>query len=309
MADLDYGQLERTPQISREFDACLDLASTVELLLQEVREAHEWLVAPASLAGIVVATFARSTQTYRAVLLLADRGFGPQGGMLNRSLFEHTVVTWWMFFQDDRDAIVRRLQQHYNHYEIRFDRQLRKYGDNAIYRETIESRQPRTFDDEYEALLDDLFGKHGGKPWTGLGLHAMVQLVEDKWGTNEFYSTSLAQVYDFVNTWNNYMLHHSAYGVSQAVDWPSEDVTPAFKFGPSRDWIGSVLFAAFWSYGLAVLCVLRWLSPRREDNYAAFLHDRSFVFKSVTEAERRACGLEDPCPCGRERTFGQCHAD
>src|SRR5688572_25634710 len=49
------------------------------------------------------------------------------------------------------------------------------------------------------------------------------------------------------------MLHHSANGVSEGVDWPSPEVAPRFKLGPSQDWVSSVLFAAYWTYGLLFL--------------------------------------------------------
>jgi hypothetical protein len=79
------------------------------------------------------------------------------------------------------------------------------------------------------------------------------------------------------------MLHHSANGVSEGVDWPSPEVAPRFKLGPSQDWVSSVLFAAYWTYGLLFLGLLRRLSPERVEDFDKFLVERGGCFQESSD--------------------------
>jgi hypothetical protein len=42
-----------------------------------------------------------------------------------------------------------------------------------------------------------------------------------------------------------YILHHSAVGVSEGVRWTDPEETPVLLLGPTRDWTGASLWAAF----------------------------------------------------------------
>lgn len=60
---------------------------------------------------ILISIFARSARTYEAIVrCLGERGFGEQGLMLNRSLFEDMIDAHWVSI--NRDLAVQRLLQH-----------------------------------------------------------------------------------------------------------------------------------------------------------------------------------------------------
>jgi hypothetical protein len=76
--------------------------------------------------------------------------------------------------------------------------------------------------------------------------------------------------------WNNYILHHSAVGVSEGVRWSDPEEAPVLRLGPTCDWGSASLWAACWCYALLVLATLRRLSPERVDAYRAFSEERAY---------------------------------
>jgi SEC-C motif len=155
------------------------------------------------------------------------------------------------------------------------------------------------------AELDRLFGYHGHKHWTGLTLADMVGQVEYGW--DEPYGGLLWKFMRFVNTWNNSMLHHSAMGVIQGLEWPDPSATPVLKLGPSAEWQQAALFASYWCYGMLVLAALRCGSDDRRPAMREFLDTRGRDFRELTEEETRGVGRNDPCPCGSGKKFKRCH--
>jgi hypothetical protein len=129
--------------------------------------------------------------------------------------------------------------------------------------------------------------------------------VESGWA--EPYSGVLWKFFRFVNHWNNYLLHHSAVGVTAGVRWRDPEEAPTLLLGPTRDWRDVSLWAAFWCYALLLLAVLRQLSPDRVDDYRAFFEPRAYRFITVTREMARNIGRNELCPCGSERKFKVCH--
>lgn len=298
----DDGPLRRDDKRIKGIGACVDLRDHVKDVVAEVTAAGEWQMTPGELDNLVYGTFARGTKTYRAVLLLADRGYGEQAAMLNRSLFEHAVVAWWLLLQDDREAVMQRIRDHHEHAQILFERHSVLHPELAFDDERHDARERNS---ERVAELDGLFGMHGHKHWTGRNLAQLVREVEDGW--DEPYAGLLVKFFRFVNSWNNSMLHHSAMGVSQGVKWERPEETPVLKLGPSHEWVDAVLFAAFWSYGVLVLAALRCGSDDRREELRAFLDDRGVDFRELTQDELRGVERNDPCPCGSGRKFKRCH--
>src|SRR3954468_20881431 len=72
-----------------EFSACRDLLALA------------WARKPTGVDGeahraLILAVFARSTLTYRAIMQLCRGGYGEQADMLNRSLFEDMAAAHWV---------------------------------------------------------------------------------------------------------------------------------------------------------------------------------------------------------------------
>ena len=161
------------------------------------------------------------------------------------------------------------------------------------------------FSEEYIDELDGLFTRYGGQ-WHGKRLDELVRETEEHWDEAD-YASLLWKVYRFVNHWNNYMLHHSSIGVSDAVAWPDPEESPIFEFGPSRDWVQASLFAAHMCYGLLVLCILRRFSAHRVERFNRQLEVLSARYRTITNEEAKGVGRNDPCPCGSGEKFKRCH--
>jgi uncharacterized protein DUF5677 len=63
--------------------------------------------------GLVVAIFARSTDTFTCAVRSLRLGYGAQAAMLNRSLFEDMVDAHWII--TDPDTAAARYQDHHEH--------------------------------------------------------------------------------------------------------------------------------------------------------------------------------------------------
>ncbi|MEA2473506.1 MAG: hypothetical protein QOE06_1421 [Thermoleophilaceae bacterium] len=105
----DDPPLSRPPKLKHQFDAAVRLIDRVKELLDGPART-EWEMAPGALNNVFVGTFAKGTKTYRAVVHLCDYGYAQQAEMLNRSLFEHAVVPWWLgLCPQDEDAVMETL--------------------------------------------------------------------------------------------------------------------------------------------------------------------------------------------------------
>lgn len=152
---------------------------------------------------ILLTIFTQSARTCEAVVKLGESGFGEQGLMLNRSLFEDIIDAHWVSL--NRDLAGKRLNQH--------DLQSR------LLRAEIQRRFPRFFEssppkikvtsEELEELTK-LFNKTGTGSWTGVSsLNRRVELVKGCWTRDEEQETLLFWA-AWVNKISNEMLHPSA---------------------------------------------------------------------------------------------------
>jgi hypothetical protein len=122
---LDHPPVKRSTERERELRACVELRERVWAILREAKD--EWDVTAAELNGVLLGTFARATKTYRAVLLLANFGYGEQAGMLNRSLFEHAVVLLWLTLAPDEEVLMDRLRAHHAHARVLYSRSAEEH--------------------------------------------------------------------------------------------------------------------------------------------------------------------------------------
>jgi Family of unknown function (DUF5677) len=226
---VDPGPLSRDAQDDWAFSAAVELRDAGKTLLEDIAAAEEWKMRPGALENVFQGTFARGTQTFRSVLLLCDRGYGVQAGMLNRSLFEHAVVLWWMHLHDDREWLMDRLRKHHEHSRVLWDRAAAAHPELELPLTT----KLRPLDEETIAELDRLFGEYGGT-WHGESLFQLVRAVEKRW--EEPYQGMFWKFLRFVNQWNNSMLHHSSAGIADAIEWTNPSDPPVLTLGPDRAW-------------------------------------------------------------------------
>jgi hypothetical protein len=88
-----------------EFTACRDLLA-LAWARKPIQTREVW-------QHLLLAVFARSILTFRAVMQLCRGGFGEQADMLNRSLFEDMAAAPWMSLHGDE--ALERMEQHHQH--------------------------------------------------------------------------------------------------------------------------------------------------------------------------------------------------
>jgi hypothetical protein len=213
------------------------------------------------------------------------------------------VTVWGMQLQEDQDSIVQSLKRHHDHARVLWERAVDQHPELGL-----ETPDAEPLADDYVAALDKEFGSHGGQ-WHGRRPDELVREVEDARAVLYEGEGVLWKLFRFVNHWNNYHLHHSSIGVVSSVEWTSSDERPKVVFGPSPAWRNASLWATYRCYGLLVLGVLRRLSPGRTDDFNDSFYERGFWFHTVTGAQAKDVGRNDPCPCGSNKKFKHCHRD
>ena len=231
---VDPFEAERT--FEPEFRACRDLLA---LAWERKPEA----VGGEAFKALLLAIFARSTLTYRAIMHLCRGGYGEQADMLNRSLFEDMAAAHWVSLH--HDEAVERIGQHHQHSRVLWNRVIeRRPGlgdpvDLGVNEETIRE-------------LDQLFGQHGHRPWLGLGMWDLVSEIEQLW-PDETGREQLWLFYELAHKANNQKLHLSSFALNRVVRAREKGGEIAFTYqaSPSIDAdgpVGPALFGAFWIY-------------------------------------------------------------
>jgi hypothetical protein len=145
--------LEAERVFEPEFRACRDLLALA------------WPRKPAASSEpfryLLLAVFARSTLTYRAIMHLCRGGYGEQADMLNRSLFEDMAAAHWISLH--RDEAVPRMEQHHQHSRVLWNRVLER-------RPGLGEPVDLGLDEETVAELDQLFGQHSTRSCLGLNI-------------------------------------------------------------------------------------------------------------------------------------------
>jgi hypothetical protein len=193
--------------------------------------------------ALLLAVFARSTLTYRAIMQLCRGGYGEQADMLNRSLFEDMAAAHWISLH--REEAVERIEQHHQHSRVLWNRVIER-------RPGLGDPVDLGLDDETIAELDRIFGQHGTRPWLGLGMWDLVAEIEQLWPDDEGRE-QLWRFYELAHRANNQKLHLSSFALNRIVRAREDGGEIIFQYSasPSIDAAGPVgpaLFGAFWIY-------------------------------------------------------------
>lgn len=231
---VDPLEAERT--FEPEFRACRDLLALA------------WERKPDGLRGeafraLLLAVFARSTLTYRAVMQLCRGGYGEQADMLIRSLFEDMAAAHWISLH--RDEAVERIEQHHQHSRVLWNRVLER-------RPGLGEPVDLGLDHETVAELDRIFGQHGTRPWLGLSMWDLIVEIEQLWPDEEARE-QLWRFYELAHRANNQKLHLSSFALNRLVRAREAggEIVFQYRASPSIDSAGPVgpaLFGAFWIY-------------------------------------------------------------
>jgi hypothetical protein len=192
---------------------------------------------------LLLAIFARSTLTYRAIMHLCRGGYGEQADMLNRSLFEDMAAAHWVSLH--REEAIERLEKHHQHSRVLWNRVIER-------RPGLGEPVDLGLDPETVEALDRIFGKHGTRPWMGLGMWDLVTEIEQLWPDEEGRE-QLWRFYELAHRANNQKLHLSSFSLNRVARAREDDGEIVFQFqaSPSIDQggpVGPALFGAFWTY-------------------------------------------------------------
>ncbi len=161
--------------------------------------------------------------------------------MLNRTLFEDMVSAHWAVKHPD--AAAKRMAEH-DLYTATL--RAEEYAKHGIKRPTP-TKLP-SYTEEERAKLDKRY-RNGSSAWTGKTLPAMVRTIESMWSEPD--RRLVNQMHDLAHRANNTLLHHSSASLSLGVTVSEDEQgteTVTFNVGPTRDFIGSSLAFALWTF-------------------------------------------------------------
>ena len=253
---------------------------------------------------LILTIFARSTRTYEAVVKhLGNKGFGEQGAMLNRSLFEDMVDAHWVSLNPK--LAVERMDQHDRWSQVLRARVHRKYPE-FLGDDDPPVKEPS---DEEEKQYKKLFGAWGSGSWTGVNMNDRVKEIEPCW-TEELGRRHLRFSYAWLHRLHNETLHLSAYSLGRVATAPklTEDGAPHFTFGASAALLTETLFSAYWAYNQTFSLVYDTFELDVADRFEQE-HGRKIMreFLPLSDEQLKGLGRNDPCPCGSGLKYKKCH--
>ena len=186
---------------------------------------------------LILRTYARSSKTYRASIILAGLGYGAQAGMLNRSLFEDMAVSHWIKLNPDHAPAL--YERHRQHTMTQMKDTYKKYD-----REVELASWPPLGDAERQELATEFARKHH---WTKRSLYELVKDIEGEFTDEHVDRRMLWQMFDISHRFNNLILHHSFFGLGLAAKTEAGRVQ--HDVGPSDRHVFGALQGAFFSYG------------------------------------------------------------
>jgi hypothetical protein len=189
--------------------------------------------------------YARSSRTYQAIVEhLGERGFGEQGAMLNRSLWEDMVDARWVSLNPE--LADERLRQHHRYSEqLRLD--TAKRFEDFFGEDIADKELDPPMDDVERGALRKHFGRWGTGSWTGRDLHERFREILPTW-----QDTRQRRQAEFVFAWlhqlNNETLHPTAYSLGKLGGPSSIGNELHFRLGSTQHLLKEVLWFAFWTY-------------------------------------------------------------
>jgi hypothetical protein len=227
--------------------------------------------------ALVRATFARATNTFTAAVMLTREGYGAPATMLTRSLFEDAFVAYWMVWVQDSQWVVDRLfaQERYLRVVRRATAErhphvtgIMPHVDEAALGQNDLNRYVKLFGDhgqhtwwanEIEEVVDSESDAKRYKLVEKRNLSILIDELESeaekKTNTGQSVLTSgpllplvkdMRLMYEFVQQWNNQILHLTSTDVLRTV--AGQDRPWARREGPSEDFVRRARGALYIAY-------------------------------------------------------------
>ncbi len=248
---------------------------------------------------IIITIFARSTRTYEGVVrYLGECGFGEQGLMLCRSLWEDMVDAHWVALNED--LAVERLQQHDLYSRFLRAEVQRKYP------EMFDDQQPpkvRLTNEQHKELRKLFRGGTGS--WTGATTTAQrFESILSFWPT-EALRREVCFWQDWVVKMLNEIVHPSGLSLARigAPELGETDNSLAWRFGSTSEWLTRSLMSAWFIYLQTLGLIVDRYAPETNDAYAEQVYALKRDFHQANHWEKtgrleQAPPLDDDAPSG-----------
>jgi hypothetical protein len=246
---------------------------------------------------IIALILPRSITTARAAVYLCEVGFGIQGAMLNRALFEDFIDIGWTICNPDE--AVKLHGAHERREELVLRASLAKLPANPAA-----PVAPLTTEEETELAGEKRFGKHGEKHWTCLNLHARIESASAVFDERELIE--LRAVHDIAHHRNNLLLHSSPVAHRQHLAEETPDHVKAVA-GPSMSELERTLIGTAWTIGALSQLVTRHFAFPRAAEFAEWRDRQERRALSPETLDLTNVGRNDPCPCDSGEKFKRCH--
>lgn len=295
-------------KVERQFD--LELAAIRELDAFSDRLIDAWPRQAATRTEadrIIAFAVARGTTTFKAALHLILGGYGREALMLNRSLFEGMAVAHWVAAEPE--AAAGRFAKA-NEYEIH------------LMGEKLRSLDPgdeppagaKELDEEAVAEAKKLFGRNNERLWTGhRNVWELVDAIEDQ--SEEPGRTVLRLYLRFEHQQNTKEMHASASALFGIALNPAtvQDGRPGMtvRIGAGPDSLDGAMIGAFFNHTnlLSLLIDYFELGVELETELNRIAGEGQYAFAVIDPEQVRDVGRNQPCPCGSEKKFKDCHWD
>jgi Family of unknown function (DUF5677) len=224
---------------------------------------------------IIIAEAARGTKTFDAGIQLCEHGFGEQGAMLNRSLFEGMAIAHWV--SDNRREAVRLFTRHAKYSALLWHETFDALG----WLSETESKAAIGVAPRQRNEFKRLFGRYGEKAWVGRSVPELLRQIEHLWDREG--RTHLWAFHDVPYRFSNQILHSSATAAGAATTRQTAEALH-MTFGPSNQFIAQALFAAYWTYGQLFSLLVHVFRLSSGDSFSAVYQAGGEVFSNVREA-------------------------
>ena len=160
--------------------------------------------------GLVVAIFARSTDTFTCSVRNLRLGYGAQAAMLNRSLFEDMADAHWIV--TDPETAESRYREHHQHGRMLLADTVASFPEMYPHIDLPE------FDPEERARLNEAFGPFGHKPGRASASTNACNSSRIEWTDRGRPARALRFMHALAHRENNQTLHVSAQSLGSVVE-------------------------------------------------------------------------------------------
>jgi len=242
---------------------------------------------------LIAAEMSRGFKSFCGVIDAALGGFGPQGAMVDRSLFEGMAVAHWVKLNPDLAA--DRFRKHMKHNTAMWNKRLGEHGQKGVELEISETEAA-----EHRAL----FGPWGERLWVGMPMNKLIDAIEGEWDAGESRA-ELRFMFAVAHADNTETMHATAMSLTSGVIQHKDAVQT--EAGPSIFQVDRALLGALYPWAHTLAMAADYFEVVGADRVRDEFTRARASFISLSDEIMASAGRNDPCPCGSGKKFKKCH--